>query len=152
MWATGRIRGNMAAPEGQAIRPPCTRSPRRTVSWVTARAVPGSSESLPRAFAGLFGLDLAVARRRVGLQPGQQPAGAVGHLGDRAVERLGIGLRRRVEAGQFAHELQCRGMDLGMGRRRLKIEQRLDVAAHGSLLGPGMLMRRCTNALFSKTV
>src|SRR6185437_1553541 len=107
-----------------------------TVSEITPDLV-GSAEALPRAFPRLLGLDLAVARRRVGLQRGQQSPGAVGHFRDRAVERFGIGLRRRVETGKLAHELQRGGVDLGMGRRRLEIEQRLDVAAHGPLLHTG---------------
>src|SRR6185312_5319747 len=52
-------------------------------------------------------------------------------LFDRRVERRLIGLRGRVEAGQLAHELQGRGADFVVGRRRVEIEQGLDVAAHG---------------------
>ena len=58
------------------------------------------------------------------------PARAIGNFRDRAIECLGIGLRRRVEPGKLAHELQRGGVDFGPRCRRLEIEQRLDVAAH----------------------
>jgi hypothetical protein len=48
----------------------------------------------------------------------------------RAVECGSVGLRRRVEAGQLAHELQGRGVDFVLGCRGLEIEQRTDIAAH----------------------
>src|SRR6185312_7477952 len=88
----------------------------------------------PRALPRLLGLDLAVARRGVGLQRSQQAPRTVGHFGNRAVERLGVGLRRRIEAGEFSHELQRGSMDFGVRGRRIEIEQGLDVAAHCSLL------------------
>src|SRR6478736_7898618 len=93
-------------------------------------AEPVSPEPQLRALPRLLGLDLAVARRGMGVQRGQETAGGGGHLRDRAVERLGIGLRRLVEAGQFSPELQRGGLDFVLGRGRLEIEQRLDVAAH----------------------
>src|SRR6201986_5221592 len=40
-------------------------------------------EPLPGTLSRLLGLDLTVARRGVGLQRLQQPAGAIGHFGDR---------------------------------------------------------------------
>src|SRR5215212_5128913 len=44
----------------------------------------------------------------------------------------------RSKAAALAHELQRRGADLVLGRRRLEIEQRTDVAAHRVfLLAPG---------------
>ena len=70
-----------------------------------------SPEPRPRPLPRLLGLDLAVARRRVGVQRRQQPPRGCGDFGDGAIERLGIGLRRRVESGQLAHELQRRGVD-----------------------------------------
>src|SRR6185437_14425163 len=88
----------------------------------------------PRTLPRFLGLDLAVARRGVGLQRSQQAPRAVGYFGYCAVERLGVGLRRRIEAGKLAHELQRGRMDFGVGCRRIEIEQGLDVAAHISLL------------------
>src|SRR5580704_7369210 len=93
-----------------------------------------SPEPQPRALPRLLGLNLTVARRRLGMQRRQQAAGRGAHLVDGAVEGFGIGLRRLVEARKLAHELQRRGLDLILGGRRLEIEQRLDVAAH--LLSP----------------
>src|ERR1700686_592186 len=75
-----------------------------------------SSESRPRPLPSLLGLDLAVSRRRIGLKRRQQAPGGIGDFGNGAVERFGIGLRRRIEPGKLGHELQRRGMDLG--RRR----------------------------------
>ena len=49
---------------------------------------------------------------------------------DRAVERGLVGLRRPAEPGELAHELQRRGADFVLARRRLEIKQRADIAAH----------------------
>ncbi len=81
------------------------------------------AKSRPRAFPCLLGLDLAVARRGIGLQRGQQAPCAVGDFGNRAVERLGIGLRGRIEAGELAHELQRGRMDLRVGGRGSKLNR-----------------------------
>src|SRR6185437_3030589 len=64
----------------------------------------------------------------------QKPPRGIGDFGDGAGERRLIGLRRLVEAGQLAHELQRRGVNLLLACRWLEVEQRLDVAAHGSFL------------------
>jgi hypothetical protein len=94
----------------------------RTVSYITVGADRASlPEPLPRTFTRFLGLDLAVARRRQGPQRGQQAMSAVGHFRYRAVERLGVGLRRRIEAGQLADELQRGRTDFGVGRRRLEM-------------------------------
>src|SRR5258705_7904759 len=93
-------------------------------------AEPVSPEPQPRPLPRLLGLDLAVTGRRVGVQRDQQTPGGGGYLRYRAVECLGVGLRRLVEAGQFSHELQRGGLDFVLGRGRLEIEQSLDVAAH----------------------
>src|SRR5262249_32745024 len=113
------------------LRPLWRRDPFPTVSWVTQ----GLSLPKPqaRALLRLFGPDLTVARRRGRMQRGQQPPRRIGDFRNRAVECGLIGLRGLVEAGKLAHELQRRGMDLILRRRRLEIEQRLDVAAHERL-------------------
>src|SRR4029078_2477418 len=54
----------------------------------------------PRALPRLLGLDLTIARRGVGLQRGQQATRAVGHFGNRAVERLGLGRRAAAETAR----------------------------------------------------
>src|SRR5260221_7761079 len=89
-----------------------------------------SPEPQLRSLPSLLGFDLAVARRRMGMQRGQKAPGGSGYLSHRAVKCLGVGLRRLVEAGQFSHELQRGGLDFVLGRGPLEIEQRLDVAAH----------------------
>src|ERR1700685_740036 len=92
------------------------------------------AEAQPRTLLGLLGLRCAVARRRVGMQRSQQPMRGSGSFLDRTLEGSFIGLRRLVEAGQLAHELQGGGVDFVIRRRRLKVEQRLDVSAHFDLL------------------
>src|SRR5688500_6718402 len=92
----------------------------------------------------LRGLDVAIARRRRGDQGVEQLVSHRGGLVDRALEGRLVRLRRLVEAGELAHELERRGPDLVIGDRRIEVEERLDVAAHGtvslatihSLLGP----------------
>src|SRR5262249_10302241 len=61
-----------------------------------------------------------------------------GDFRHRTVECGLIGLRGLVEAGKLSHELQCGSVDLVLRRRRLEVEQRLDVAAHekAPLLSP----------------
>src|ERR1700720_2631252 len=105
-------------------------APANTQAIWTYQAMGTSTEPQPRSLPGLLGFDLAVARRRLGMQRGQQAAGAGRYLRHGAVEGLRIGLRRLVEAGQLSHELQRGGVDFVLGRGRFKIEQRLDVAAH----------------------
>ena len=60
----------------------------------------------------------------------QQVRGGVRDLVDRAVERLLVGLRRLREAADLADVLQRGGADLVLGRRRLEVVERADVAAH----------------------
>src|SRR5258708_28116964 len=102
----------------------------RRVVIMDCFAEPVSPEPQLRSLPSLLGFDLAVARRRMRMQRGQQAVGGGSYLSHRAVERLGIGLRRLVETGQFSHELHRGGVDFVLGRGRLEIEQRLDVAAH----------------------
>jgi len=71
----------------------------------------------------------------MGVQGVQEPPRRFGHLFHRAVERRFVGLRRLVEAGKLSNELQRRGLDLVLGRRRLEIELGLDIAAHELLPG-----------------
>src|SRR6478752_833147 len=82
-----------------------------------------SAEPDPRALARLLRLDLAIARGCAGMQRGEQPPRRDRHFLDGAVERGLVGLRGPAEAGQLAHELQRRGADLVLRRRRFEIEQ-----------------------------
>jgi hypothetical protein len=52
------------------------------------------------------------------------------HFIDCLAECRFIGTRGLGETAQLAHELQRRGADFVLGRRRLEIEQRADIAAH----------------------
>src|SRR6185436_5515597 len=93
-------------------------------------AIRRAAEPRRRAGAGLFRLDRAVARRRRRDQLVDQLTRRFGHGVDGAVEGLLVGLRRAVEAAELAHELQRRGANLLVGRRRLEVVEVADVAAH----------------------
>src|SRR5262249_53376898 len=76
-------------------------------------------------------LDLPVTRRGVGFERNEKFAGRRHDLFHRMVEGRLVLLRGVIEAAELAHELQRRGMDLVRRRRRLEMEQGLDIAAHG---------------------
>ncbi len=73
---------------------------------------------------------LAAFRRRVGDQRVDQLARDDRDAVDRAVERVLVRLRRLGGPAQLPHELQRRGANLLVGRRRIEVEQLLDVSAH----------------------
>src|SRR5215203_3180166 len=104
-------------------------------SWVEGEAASprasASGEALARALASLAGFLLAIARRRVDLQGGDEPLRGLRHLVDGALERGLVRARGTRRPAQLAHELQRRGADLVVGGRRLEVRQRLDVTAHG---------------------
>src|SRR5215218_5310518 len=87
-----------------------------------------SAEALCRSRARGGGDLVAIARRRRRLQRVDQPPRRDRNLFDGAVERVLIRFGWLVEAAQFANELQRRVTDLFVGRRWIKIEQRLDVS------------------------
>src|SRR4051812_19442441 len=60
----------------------------------------------------------------------EQPARRRSHFVDRAVERGFIGLRWLGVAADLAHELQRRGPDFILCRRRFEVEERFYVTAH----------------------
>ena len=55
------------------------------------------------------------ARRRMRLEPVDQPPRRGEYLLDRLIERSLIGLRWRIEAGELAHELQRSSAIIGIG-------------------------------------
>src|SRR6266511_739946 len=88
------------------------------------------TSSAARSFAetnagGPAGLPL---RRGDGVQ---QPAGRLGHVVDRFVERLGVGPRRHAVAAHLAHVLQRGLLDLPVGGRLVGPAEDLDAPAHG---------------------
>ena len=56
-----------------------------------------------------------------------------GDVVDRSVKNSLVGLRRLVETADLAHELERGVMELGVGRRVVRMPQALDVPAHGIL-------------------
>src|SRR5262245_31690571 len=84
-----------------------------------------------RSLFRLHRLDLAIARRPRSLKRRDQPACRLRDLVDGTIKGGRVGLRGLGEAAQLAHELQRRGADLVLGRGRLEVEQRANVAAHG---------------------
>ena len=90
----------------------------------------GAGVALGRALAALGGLDLAVLRRRVRGQAVEQLGGRGRDDVDGAVERLGVGLRRLAGATDLADVLERGVTDLFVGRGRLEVVERADVAAH----------------------
>ena len=106
----------------------CT--PQWYAGWQEAQSG-DSGVPLAGARPRLLGLDLPVAGGRMGLQRAKQLSRRRGDFIDRTVERRGVRLRGPVEAGELAHELLRGGADFLLRCRRVEIEQRLDVAAHG---------------------
>src|SRR5215510_13578690 len=87
-------------------------------------------KSLACARPRLLRLDGAIARGRRRVQRVEQRAGRLRNLGHGSFKGLGVRLRRLVEAGELANELKRRSVNFLLGRRRLEVEQRLDVTAH----------------------
>src|SRR5207249_1687017 len=64
----------------------------------------------------------------------QEVASGIGNLLDRAGKRRLVGPGGVRKTAELAHELERGGADLILGRGRLEVEQRADIAAHRSLL------------------
>src|SRR2546427_7558514 len=90
-------------------------------------------ESLDSASSSARGFNITISRPRLGHQRIQQSPSGRGHLPHRAIERCLVGPCRFCKAGEFPHELERGVADLLVGRRRVEVEQRLDVSAHGIL-------------------
>src|SRR4051812_9913651 len=91
-------------------------------SWRSMRALPARCKALAGAGTGLFRLDRAVACGGDSLQRPQQAARGLRNVRDGAVECRNVCLRRLVEAGELAHELERRGADFVLVRGRLEVE------------------------------
>jgi protein-S-isoprenylcysteine O-methyltransferase Ste14 len=75
-------------------------------------------------------LGFAIARRGIGDEADEELACRPCDILDGTVEDLPVGPGRTGEAAELANELQGRGADFGIRRRRREVVQRLDVAAH----------------------
>src|SRR3954449_10283066 len=87
----------------------------------SARTRGSGREALSGPGLALGGFLVAVLRRRVRHERGEQVLRRVRDLVYRAVERLGVGLRRLVGSADLADVLERRGLDLVLVRRRLEI-------------------------------
>src|SRR5579864_6297760 len=127
-------------------RSPTTSSPTSTRTTTPTRSssalpTPSSrtplrrSEALLRALACALRLDLAVARRGVGHERREQVVRRVRDLVDRAREGLLVRLRRLREPADLPHVLLGRGAHFVLGRGRFEVVERMDVPAHGLILG-----------------
>jgi hypothetical protein len=75
-----------------------------------------------------------------------QGMGRFSHLLHGEVEGCFVGFRGLVEAAQLAHELQGRSTNLLVRCRRLEVEQRLDISAHGRLQEKDSTVTPCVAA------
>ena len=105
---------------------------------------PGVPELRPGPRLG--GLDLAVLGRRGRHQVVDEVPGDVRDLADRLVEHGLVGRRRLGRAGDLAHELQGRRVDLVVGRGRLEVVEGADVPAHGPSVRRGRDAYRAKNS------
>src|SRR3954471_19459236 len=110
----------MAPTTRRRARRRATSSPRPGTSS-PASSLRRAGVPVGRARLALLGLDLAVLRRRVGLQRVEQPRRRGGDLLDGAVERLLVGLRGLRVAGDLADVLERGGRDLFMGGGGLEV-------------------------------
>ena len=109
-----------------AVAQPPGEAPRR----LPRPALRRGAEALLGSRVRAGGLALAVTRRRGCHERVDQPPRRRGDLVDGALEGLLVGPRRLRRAADLAHELQRRLAHLLVGRRRLEVVERLDVAAH----------------------
>src|SRR5680860_423257 len=117
-------------------------SPKRRLTKPILRS---GGVALRRPRLALGGFDLAVLGRRGRHQVLQQVGGHVGHLVHRAVEGLGVGLRRLGGAAYLAHVLQRCGADLLVVGGGLEVVERSDVSAHEDSVSPSLTSIRCTS-------
>src|SRR3954471_2677228 len=116
-------------------RPISPERQRTTRTWKsdaasTSANLRGRAVALGRAGAGLRGLVLAVLRRRLGHELGEQPRRDRGDVLDGAVERVLVGLGGLRGAGDLADVLQRGGLDLLGGGRGLEVVKGANVATH----------------------
>jgi hypothetical protein len=83
-----------------------------------------------RLLSRSLGLDLAALWRRVGNEVANEFPGRCCDLLYGTLERSLVGFGRNVEATELANELKRSVSDLEFSRRRLEVEQGLDVSAH----------------------
>ena len=93
------------------------------------------SESHLCAGLGLRGFLFAILRRSGGFERAQKAYGNRCYFINRGKERGFIGLRRFVEAGDFADKLKRGGAHFFVGDWRIEVEESFDVSAHESLRG-----------------
>lgn len=88
------------------------------------------SEALDVSYLRPGDFNFTVARLGVRNKRVEELLGDGGHVLNGSVEGSFIRFRRRIKARQFANELQRSSVDLVFGSWRVKIKQRLNIAAH----------------------
>src|SRR4051794_1950614 len=81
-------------------------------------------KSPSRTLLCLLNLLFTVARRGVRLERVDEASGRGGDFRNSLVERRLVGARWAGRAAQLAHELERRGVDFVVGRRRCEVRQR----------------------------
>jgi endonuclease YncB( thermonuclease family) len=121
-----------------ADRQACAARGHRHLRWPHSRH---ATEALRRTQPCARGNRFAVARFGTGDERADQLARALRDLGDGLLEGRLVRARWHGKATELAHELQRRVTDFNLGRRRVEVEQRLDVAAHGASPGEAFAAR-----------
>src|ERR1700690_3085998 len=80
---------------------------------------------------GFGGFGFAVLGRGRGFERRDEAGGNGSDFVDRVLERGFVGFRRLGESADLTDELERGSADLGFGYRRVEVEQRPDIAAHG---------------------
>ena len=88
-------------------------------------------EAAKAARLGFGGFILAVLGRGRSFERRDEPGGNGSDFVYRVLERGFVGFRRLGESADLTDELERGSADLGFGYRRVEVEQRPDIAAHG---------------------
>jgi hypothetical protein len=106
------------------------------VLFCGSRDLNGCAVTLSRARTCLCSFNFTIAWRRIRYQRVEQLCRSLRYQIDRAVENLLVCLRRLCKSAQLPHELQRRGANLCLRRRRFEVMKCFDISTHAVLLPP----------------